>query len=159
MQTTLQQSEKLEQQREKARERSRRHRQKNPERIAETRKKFHENNPGKHVEYRTTYMTRHPGRYRANALRRKFGITIEERDNLFRWQGSKCGICGTDDPGKRDWSTDHCHTTEKVRGILCTSCNLLLGHAGDDVDVLSSAIRYLTNEIEDAEWRTSVSIS
>lgn len=30
-----------------------------------------------------------------------------------------------------------------VRGLLCSNCNFVLGHAGDDVSVLRRAIRYL----------------
>jgi hypothetical protein len=37
---------------------------------------------------------------------------------------------------------DHDHTTNEVRGILCTNFNLLLGHANDDVSLLEKAIAY-----------------
>ena len=40
---------------------------------------------------------------------------------------------------------DHNHVTGKVRGILCKSCNLLIGNAKDNVDILKSAIVYLTS--------------
>jgi hypothetical protein len=42
---------------------------------------------------------------------------------------------------------DHSHVDDHVRGILCGRCNTLLGMAGDDVEVLEAAIKYL---VEDA---------
>jgi hypothetical protein len=38
---------------------------------------------------------------------------------------------------------DHCHSTNKVRGILCDLCNTALGKFHDDVNLLSNAIGYL----------------
>ena len=43
---------------------------------------------------------------------------------------------------------DHCHRTGRVRGILCRECNLLLGHARDDTNVLKAAIDYLDRRRE-----------
>lgn len=38
---------------------------------------------------------------------------------------------------------DHCHETGKVRGLLCRNCNLLIGHAKEDIVILQNAINYL----------------
>lgn len=38
---------------------------------------------------------------------------------------------------------DHCHKTDKIRGLLCRSCNLMLGNARDSIEILQSAIKYL----------------
>ena len=70
--------------------------------------------------------------------------TIEEHDALFAAQGFACGACGADSPNsKKGWSTDHCHETGKVRGILCHHCNVGLGHAKDDISALRAWISYL----------------
>lgn len=63
---------------------------------------------------------------------RLYGITLEERDQILRDQGGRCACCGTNDPGKRDWHTDHDHVTNEVRGVLCFRCNTILGSLGDD---------------------------
>ena len=57
--------------------------------------------------------------------------------------GRRCAICRTDVPRGRGWHQDHCHATEEPRGILCGSCNLMLGHAKDSIDTLQRAIEYL----------------
>lgn len=78
-----------------------------------------------------------------SALMRKYGITPAQRDAMFFEQGERCKICQTTSPNGKNWHVDHCHSTGKVRGILCNSCNLLLGYARDCSDVLRAAIGYL----------------
>jgi hypothetical protein len=75
--------------------------------------------------------------------KRLYGITTEEYDALLLSQGNKCAICCGENLGNRDWNVDHDHNTNKVRGILCHSCNLLLGHSKDNPNVLCAAIAYL----------------
>ncbi len=74
---------------------------------------------------------------------RKYGITIEQRDAMVASQNYKCAICETEAPGGQGWVVDHCHTTGRVRGILCVRCNFMLGYALDNVTTLSKAIKYL----------------
>jgi Autographiviridae endonuclease VII len=74
----------------------------------------------------------------------KYGITIEQRDQLFRGQGSRCGCCGSLDGGPAyGWAVDHCHATGKVRGVVCSSCNTMLGFAKDSAERLQAGINYL----------------
>lgn len=42
-------------------------------------------------------------------------------------------------------SVDHCHATNRVRGLLCSQCNLMLGLAEDDIAKLQQAIGYLSD--------------
>jgi hypothetical protein len=83
---------------------------------------------------------------RKRDLLARYAMTIEEWDALFIAQGARCAICGTHTPGKRQWHTDHCHATDKVRGILCMQCNAMLGFSKDNITVLSNAIKYLEKE-------------
>lgn len=70
---------------------------------------------------------------RDQRFKRKFGISTEDWDALFKQQGRKCAICKALDPKhKYGWATDHCHKTGTVRGILCQNCNLLIGQLGDN---------------------------
>lgn len=83
-------------------------------------------------------------KYRADSLRRLYGLTVEAFDALLASQGGGCAICSRRDPGwRKDWHVDHDHETGVVRGLLCQSCNLLLGMAKDDPERLAAAIAYL----------------
>lgn len=69
---------------------------------------------------------------RAYQLKRSYGITVDEYDEMLREQGGRCRICRTDRPRgygteKGNLYVDHCHNTGKVRGLLCSRCNLSLG--------------------------------
>lgn len=77
----------------------------------------------------------------------RYGITIDDYERMLDEQGGRCAICATDVPGSRNkvWSVDHCHTINKVRGLLCAHCNWGLGHFKDDPDRLRAAASYLQN--------------
>jgi hypothetical protein len=75
---------------------------------------------------------------------RRYGLTEEEYNRIFSAQGQRCAVCLTDTPSSKGWQIDHCHSTGKVRGILCVYCNTGLGSFMDDTNRLQSAIRYLS---------------
>ena len=79
----------------------------------------------------------------------RYGISLAEKEARLKEQGGCCAICKTTEPRGYGWCTDHDHFLEittgeiVVRGILCHSCNTLLGHARDNEETLLSAIEYL----------------
>ena len=75
-----------------------------------------------------------------NRIKSLYGITPERYAELLEKQGNKCAICRTD---KKRFHIDHCHKTGRVRGILCTSCNMGIGLLKDDQGLLKEAIKYL----------------
>jgi len=84
---------------------------------------------------------------------RRYGTTPEEWDRVLVAQGNCCAICRTNTPtgaGAKygHWHTDHDHATGKLRGLLCSSCNLLLGHAEDNPARLRAAANYLEKYLE-----------
>ena len=89
--------------------------------------------------------TRPPGSTRNADLKKKYGITTDDYDSMFSEQNGVCAICKRGDMsnGKLHLAIDHCHETSVVRGLLCNNCNLMLGHANDNVKTLQSAINYL----------------
>ena len=92
--------------------------------------------------------TRHHESRKRQSLKRKYGLSYIQYTTMLVAQSGLCGICGHPETavqyGKlRRLSIDHDHITDEVRGLLCRSCNLLLGAAGDDEEVLKSAIKYL----------------
>lgn len=78
-------------------------------------------------------------------LRSLYGIGFDEYESLLALQRGKCGICGSEKPGRRTkrFFVDHCHETTRVRGLLCYHCNTGLGNFRDDPQVLQMAIKYL----------------
>ncbi len=82
---------------------------------------------------------------RANSrLKRQFGITLDDYNKMFEHQNGCCAICGTHQSElPRALAVDHCHTTLINRGLLCMPCNLMIGHAKDNINILKKAINYL----------------
>lgn len=83
---------------------------------------------------------------------RRYKITLLEYNQLREAQDYRCACCGRHETAVEQGrsktpdtalNVDHCHTTGKVRGLLCVNCNTLLGKSKDDISVLESAIRYL----------------
>lgn len=73
----------------------------------------------------------------------KYGITMDKYDAMFADQCGRCAICRAAHNGKRRFDVDHDHDSGEVRGLLCTSCNRMLGHARDSIITLRRAIAYL----------------
>ncbi len=84
---------------------------------------------------------------RANLRRccRLYDITVEDYDKLFADQGGVCAICGAS-PGKKKLAIDHNHKTGKVRGLLCMSCNVVLGHTDENIEILEDIIAYIKKD-------------
>jgi hypothetical protein len=81
-------------------------------------------------------------RRRANLKR--LGLTPITWEAMLAEQGHTCAACHATIPGsKNGWHTDHSHDTGVVRGILCQSCNLILGYAKDDPAKLLLLVQYL----------------
>jgi len=80
-------------------------------------------------------------------IRKKFGITFEQKRAILTAQGGTCAICkGDNSNSKRDWHIDHCHKSGVVRGILCHGCNTALGSFKDSPEILAAAIEYLCRQ-------------
>lgn len=82
---------------------------------------------------------KHHGTIRDFMLRRRYGIDAAEVERLLLSQGGSCAICGANAPRH----LDHDHTSGRVRGVLCFSCNGALGQFSDDVATLRRARAYL----------------
>jgi len=81
-------------------------------------------------------------------LKRKFGMTPADYDTMLAGQTGLCAICGNPETRMKfgkptQLAVDHCHTTGKVRGLLCSKCNCFLGLAKDDTAYLDKAKAYL----------------
>lgn len=81
------------------------------------------------------------GLFRDRDYRIRYGLTEAEVDALIAAQNGLCAVCEVE-PSTR-LNVDHDHVTKVVRGLLCRSCNLMLGFAGDCAERLRKAADYL----------------
>lgn len=110
----------------------------NPERVKEIdRRKYR-----KAKAAGTLKSSYNPERERRKALVRRYGITIEQYEAMVADQGGVCCLCDGA-PGKRPLSVDHDHATGKVRGLLCTPCNVALHAVERTTDWMARATSYL----------------
>ena len=81
---------------------------------------------------------------RQRHLRRceKYGITEQQYREMQDKQNGRCAICGKP-LTKAQQVIDHDHISGKVRGIVHSHCNLVLGNSREDASVLLGAVRYL----------------
>ncbi|GAA4085937.1 endonuclease VII domain-containing protein [Nonomuraea soli] len=79
------------------------------------------------------------GSERNYKLKYLYGITEDDYERMLAQQGGLCAVC-RENAGTH---VDHCHSTGRVRGILCFNCNNGLGHFRDDLTGLALAAAYL----------------
>jgi hypothetical protein len=85
------------------------------------------------------YARRRRATSRNRHLNRAYGISDEVFQQMVVDQGGRCLICRR----KRKLCVDHCHTTGKVRGLLCQPCNKGIGALRDDPELVLRAAEYL----------------
>lgn len=110
-------------------------------------------------EKRKSWNTKNPEKakrcIRNSNYKKKYGITIQEYEHMFKQQGGVCAICNrpetlvTPSGETASLAVDHCHATGKVRKLLCRQCNTMLGGSRDNVDILLNAIKYLKEHHDD----------
>lgn len=113
------------------RERIKKDRIQNPEKYRKIARKNYHKNPD----------ARKPASWRRAGIK---DMTIEKYNQMLSLQNNCCAICKQDQTKfKQKLSVDHCHTTGKIRGLLCGSCNRGLGYFHDSVAKINNAKEYL----------------
>ena len=74
---------------------------------------------------------------RESTIKIKYGITLQDLEDMKDKQKGRCGCCGE----AKDLVIDHCHETNNVRELLCRRCNAGLGYI-EDKPWLKLALRY-----------------
>ncbi len=107
-------------------------------------KKYREEHREGLLEYFKRYRAENKQKYVERNLR-QYGITQHEYNEILAYQDGKCAICKTEKPKghSNKLYVDHDHKTGKVRGLLCSRCNSILGYCEDKEVVLMNAIAYL----------------
>ena len=79
----------------------------------------------------------------AAAIERTYGITASDYQALYDFQGGTCALCQRATGKTKRLAVDHNHATGQVRGLLCGTCNKILGHAMDDIEFFVRGVEYL----------------
>ena len=117
-------------------------RRKYPERERESKRATYEKHKERRkAESRARYVNNKEA-FNNSRWKSLYGISRDEAKALLVQQGGVCKLCG-EIPKKP--CVDHCHNTKKVRGVLCNHCNLAIGHARENIELLNRMITYIQN--------------
>lgn len=82
-------------------------------------------------------------------IQKRFGLTPACYQKLLQGQDGRCAICRkTPEENGQRLAVDHCHHTERIRGLLCKDCNLGIGRLGDTVAAVERALNYLKGDLQ-----------
>ena len=120
----------------------------NPDREAKNayQREWRKQNKDKYLEYREKEKSNpnYKNWGRKSKLKNNFNLTLEQYDEMFEEQNGMCACCNTHQSSLSiSLAVDHCHTTGKIRKLLCNRCNLLLGNADESVELLENIIKYI----------------
>jgi hypothetical protein len=106
-------------------------------------------------EYRLLRLVSDPDWERRAALKKRYGMTLDDYNALLRAQNGTCAICFGPPRGRKRFHVDHDHVTNAVRGLLCWRCNAALGNLDENITVLARMIAYLTAHTPSERLATS----
>lgn len=95
------------------------------------------------------WRAKNPDKCKNTDLKKHFGITLDRYNEMLENQDGKCSICGKKEVSSRNGkfyslAVDHNHKTGEIRKLLCSKCNKGLGCFDDSIEIMESAIRYLS---------------
>jgi len=119
-------------------------RKKNPTKHIAQVTDWRKRNPDKTNMYAANWRRKNPIRNADNQIKHCYGLPPGTYERMLEEQQGRCAICKSDTPGRCGrFHVDHCHDQGHVRGLLCNSCNVGIGHFFHRTDFLEAAIAYL----------------
>ncbi len=112
-------------------------------RMRVTQKRWDDANKDRRRAAQRAYIVNYSEKRWANRLKRLYGITPEYYVEMILTQNGVCAICKRVCKTGKILSVDHCHSTGAVRGLLCGTCNRMIGQAVDSINLLQAGIEYL----------------
>lgn len=146
----------LEERKAKSREYTRKKRGENKEAYNLKQKEYRANNKERFAKY---YKKRKENQkiYARIRLLKKYNLTQDSYNEMLLQQEGKCALCKFS-LEKEQPHIDHSHKTGKVRGILCSPCNIVLGHMEKTFDripdIYTKFMEYLITHSEVDEGST-----
>lgn len=78
---------------------------------------------------------------RWSRIKKEYGLSEDQVQTMLVDQGNACAICSADIA--TGYHIDHCHTTGKVRSLLCSRCNQAIGLLDEDLAKIQKAADYI----------------
>lgn len=102
-------------------------------------------NSVKILEQKRIYNKENSHKSRNANLLRLYGLSLKDYDMLLLAQKGVCAICGKPETSskRKNLSVDHCHTTGKIRGLLCSPCNLAVGNVNESPEIARKLVSYI----------------
>jgi hypothetical protein len=111
-------------------------------------KEYYHNHREKINKYNSEWQKNNRDKLRVTSrryrLKKNFGLTEDQYNQLLEKQSGKCAICKVSNNSQKYFPVDHDHITGKVRGLLCISCNMALGKFRDSKEIVKAALDYLS---------------
>lgn len=119
----------------------------NPEFFRNRARKNYEENKEYYAAYSKKYNKDKKEYFRQKSrdrlLKIKYNMGAEDYTTMLSEQNGGCAICGSPPEEGCFLKVDHCHNSEKVRGLLCNNCNTGIGLLKEDIDIMEKAIKYI----------------
>lgn len=126
---------------------------KNKEKAYESAAQWRKANPERVKAAQQRYRDKNPHKKRDERLKREFGMSFIQYQEMLNHQNGVCAICSNPETrivarsGKiSELAVDHCHRTGKIRGLLCAKCNTAIGLLNEDINIINNCVNYLMKE-------------
>jgi len=124
---------------------------KNLEQRKEYNKEYHIKNKEHISVKKKTWFLNNKDRVRENKLKTKYNLTLDQYNKMLSDQNNCCKVCNIKfniNTKQLTPHVDHCHTTDKIRGLLCMKCNTSLGYLKEDTKIMQKLIEYIKEHNE-----------
>jgi hypothetical protein len=125
------------------RQREKEYRIKNKDKISEYRRRDKKKNKERYDAYKKQWRKNNPDSSRNTQLKKCFGITLCDYNQMLESQNGVCKICKQKCSSGKNLAVDHCHKTGIVRGLLCGNCNKALGLFQESSEIVKMASEYI----------------
>lgn len=116
----------------------------NADKHADHEKNYRQSNVDQMKANKKRYYENNSRSVKNSALKYNYGLSIEEFDLMKSNQNNSCNLCKRDESElDRPLCVDHCHTSGKVRSLLCAQCNSALGLIKENIETAKNLLAYL----------------